>query len=214
MEIPFPQRLKQLREDEKFANILEIFRKVHINIPLVEVLQGMPQYFKFTKETVSGKRKVKELEVVHLADLCSIELERRLSPKVKDLGSFTIPCIIGEGQANKTLCDLGASINLMPYNLFQRLKLGRMRPTSMTIQMADRSAHSPLDVMEDVLVKVDDFFFPVDFVILEMKEDEEVPIILGRPSLATVKAEMKLATRELWLSMNKEKVRFCMAKRT
>lgn len=119
-----------------------MFKKVHINIPLVEALQGMPQYFKFLNEVVLGKRKMKELKVVHLADLCSIGIKRKLPLKVKDLGNF-----IDEGKIDKALCDLGESINLMPYLLFRKLKVGRMRPTSMTIQMADRSAHSPMGVV-------------------------------------------------------------------
>lgn len=94
---------------------------------------------------------MKELEVVHLVDLCSIGVERRLSPKVKDPGSFTIRCVIGEGKINKALCDLGKSINLMPYYLFRRLKMDMMRPMSMTIQMADRSTHSPMGVVENVV---------------------------------------------------------------
>lgn len=86
---------------------------------------------------------MKELEVVHLADLCSIGVERRLPPKIKDLRSFTIPCVINEGKINKALCDLGASIN--------------------DFEIGDQSAHSPMRVVEDVLVKVHKIFFLVDF---------------------------------------------------
>lgn len=81
----------------------------------------------------------------------------------------------------------------------------------MTIQMTNQSAHSPMGVVEDVLVEVHDFFLLIDFMILEMKGDDEVPIILGRPFLATAKVEIKLATGELELSMNEEKLRFCTA---
>lgn len=97
MAISFLQSLKQAKEEDKFYKFLEIFQNVQINISLVEVLQGMPQYFKFLKEAVSRKKKVIELEVVHFADLCSVGVERRLPPKVEDPGSFTILCVIGEG---------------------------------------------------------------------------------------------------------------------
>ncbi|XP_075489567.1 uncharacterized protein LOC142528407 [Primulina tabacum] len=87
-----------------------------------------------------------------------------------------------------TLCDLGASINLMPLSVFRKLGLGEPKPTRMSLQLADRSVKYPRGVIEDVLVKVDKFIFPVDFVVLDMEEDIEMPLILGRPFLATDKA--------------------------
>ena len=104
---------------------------------------------------------------------------------MKDLGSFTIPCNIGNSIFERALCDLGASINLMLLSIFKRLRLGESRPTTVTLQLADGSLKHPWGVIEDGLVKVDKFIFPADFIVLDMEADKEIPIILGKPFLAT-----------------------------
>ena len=103
---------------------------------------------------------------------------------MKDSGSFTVPCEIGGTIFEKALCDLGASINLMPLSIFRKLGLGEAKPTRVTLQMADRSIKHPRGVIEDVFVKVDKFIFLADFVVLDMEEDSDIPIILGKPFLA------------------------------
>ena len=104
---------------------------------------------------------------------------------MKDPGSFTIPCTIGGFEIQKALCDSGASINLMPLSVARKLSLGELTPTIVTLQMADRTMTKPEGVIEDVLVKVGKFVFPVDFIILDIEEDSQVPLLLGRPFLAT-----------------------------
>ena len=104
---------------------------------------------------------------------------------MKDPGSFTIPCPIGKYEFKKALCDSGASINLMALSVVQRMSLGELTPTTITLQMVDRSMAQPESVLEDVLVKVGKFIFLVDFVIMKMEEDTQVPFLLGRPFLAT-----------------------------
>ncbi|XP_070005355.1 uncharacterized protein [Nicotiana sylvestris] len=111
-----------------------------------------------------------------------------MAPKLEDPDAFTIPCTIGSANFAMTLCDLGASINLMPYFVFKTLCIGQPRRTSMRLQMADRTMKRPLGIIDDVLVRVDKFILPTDFMILDCKVDYEVPIILGRPFLATRKA--------------------------
>ncbi|XP_070020616.1 uncharacterized protein [Nicotiana sylvestris] len=110
-----------------------------------------------------------------------------MSPKLEDPYAFTIPCTIGSANFARALCDLGASINLMPYYVFKTLDIGQPRATSMRLQMADRTMKRPLGIIDDVLVRVDKFIFPSDFVILDCEVDYEVPIILVRPFLATEK---------------------------
>ncbi|XP_058775841.1 uncharacterized protein LOC131650129 [Vicia villosa] len=105
--------------------------------------------------------------------------------KTKNRGSVTIPCTIGDRSFKKALIDLGASVSLVPLSIYKRLGIGKVQDTRMTLQFADQSVKRPYGVVEDVLVKIDKFVFPVDFVILEMPEDEEIPIILGRPFLET-----------------------------
>ncbi|GJR32809.1 vacuolar-sorting receptor 1-like protein [Tanacetum coccineum] len=101
--------------------------------------------------------------------------------KGKDLGSFTIPYIIGELHINNALADLGASISLIPYTMYEKLGLGEPKPTRMSLELADRSIQYPRRIIENVLIQVDKFILPINFVILDMPEDSRVPIILGRP---------------------------------
>ena len=125
-----------------------------------------------------------DFETVNLTKECSAILQRKLPQKLKDPSSFTIPCTIGNAFFERALCDLGASINLMPLSIFKHLGLSEARPTTVTLQLADKSLKHPRGVIEDVLVKVDKFIFLEDFIVLDMEEDKEIPIILGRPFLA------------------------------
>ena len=127
---------------------------------------------------------------------------------MKDPSSFTILCTIGDSTFDKALCDLGASINLMPLSVFRKLGLGEVKPTTISLQMADRSLTFPREIIEDVLVKVDKFIFPVDFVVLDMEEDREIPLILGPPFLATGGALIDVHSGNLTLRVNDEEVRF------
>ncbi|XP_075518285.1 uncharacterized protein LOC142552395 [Primulina tabacum] len=206
--LSFPQRAKQLQLDTQFSKFLEIFKKLHINIPFAEALAQMPSYAKFLKEILSNKRKFVDFETVKLSEECSAILQNKLPPKLYDPGSFSIPCTIGTSNFSKALCDLGASINLMPYSCFEKLKIGKVKTTTMSLQLADRSIKYPRGVVEDVLVKVDKFIFPVDFVVLDMAEDREIPLILGRPFLATGKALIDVQKGELVLRLNDESVVF------
>ena len=145
---------------------------------------------------------------MNLTEECSAILKRKLPQKLKDLGSFTIPCKIGNSIFERALCDLGASINFMPLSFFRRLGLGEARPTTVTLQLADRSLKHPWGVIEDVLVKVDKFIFPADFIVLDMEEDKEIPIILDRPFLATDWAMIVVQKGKLKLRVQDDEVRF------
>ena len=93
---------------------------MHINIPLIEAFEQMPKYAKFLKDIISKKRKLEEHETVMLTEESSAILQKKVSPKLKDLGSFTIPCTIGKSYFDRALCDLGVSINLMPLSVFRK----------------------------------------------------------------------------------------------
>ena len=163
--MPFPQRLKKKNQDKQFSKFIEIFKKLHINIPFADALQQMLSYAKFLKEILSNKKKLEDEETVMLTEECSAILQKKLPPKLKDPGSFTIPYIIGDIMFDHVLCDLGASINLMPFSIFRRLGIGEVKPTTMSLQLADRSIKHPRGIVEDVLVKVDKIIFPADFVV-------------------------------------------------
>ena len=172
--IPYSQRLRK-----QFGRFMVIFKMLHINIPFAEALEQMLGYVKFMKDILSKKRKLGDYEKVALSEECSVILQKKLPPKLKDPGSFLIPCAIGNAVFEIAMCDLGVSINLMPLSIFKKLKLGEARPTIVTLQLADRSLTHPRGIIDDVLVNVDKFIFPVYFIFLDMQEDKEVPIILG-----------------------------------
>ena len=158
------------------------------------------------KEILTKRRKLDDHETVMLTHDCSVILQNKLPPKLKAPGSFTIPCIIGESYFDKALCDLGASINLMPYSVFKKLGLGECKPTSVSLQLADRSITYPRGIVEDVLVKVDKFFLPADFIILDMEEDQEISLILGRPFLAIGEALINVAQGKMTFRVMDEQV--------
>ena len=158
---------------------MEVFKKLHINIPFADALEQMPSYVKFMKDILTKKRRLSYFETVNLTEECRSILQRKLSQKLKDPSNFSIPCTIGNAIFKRALCDLGASINLMPLSIFRHLGLGEARPTIVTLQLADRSLKHPKGMIEDVLVKVKKFIFPANFIVLDMEEDKEIPIILG-----------------------------------
>ena len=106
------------------------------------------------------------------------------------------------------MCDLGASINLIPLSIFRRLGLGEASPTTVTLQLADRSLNHPKGVIEDGLVKVDKLILTVDFIVLNMEEDKEIPIILGRPFLPTGRAMIDVQRAKLKLRVQDDEVKF------
>ncbi|KAL2542861.1 Aspartic peptidase domain containing protein [Abeliophyllum distichum] len=159
---------------------------------------------------LSKKRKPDENETVALTEECSAILLNKLPPKLKDPGSFKLPCTIGEFYNFNALCDLGASVNLMPLSVYRRLGLGKVKATSVSLQLADRSIKYPRGVVEDVVIKVDKFFFPVDFIVLDIEEDQNMPVILGRPFLATSRALIDVEKGELSLRVQDEQAVFSM----
>ena len=162
-----------------------MFKKMNVNILFSEALTQMPHYAKFVKDILSRKRKIVEEGVVSLTATCSVVIQRSLPEKMQDLSSFTIPCTIGNSDMGKALCDSGANINLMALSIVKRLSLGELTPIAMTLQMVDRTLAQPEGILEDVLIKVGKFIFPVDFVVIDIEEDKQVPLLLGRPFLST-----------------------------
>ncbi|XP_073119897.1 uncharacterized protein [Henckelia pumila] len=180
--------------------------------PCKDALAQIPSYAKFLKEILANKRKLTNLGTVNLNEECSAVLLNKLPPKLQDPGSFSIPCAIGSMPFDKTLCDLGASINLMSYSLAKKLGIGITEPTTMSLKLADRSIKHPKGIVENVLLKVDEFIFPVDFVVLDIDDDRETPLILRRPFLATSRALIDVQKGELILRLNEKQVVFNMFK--
>ncbi|XP_017434775.1 uncharacterized protein LOC108341624 [Vigna angularis] len=153
-------------------------------------------------------RKYIEEETIEVQGNCNAIIQKLLPPKFKDLGNFTIPCTIGKLAIGKALIDLGARINLMFFSMFKKIGELQLKSTRMTLQLVDRSIKYPHGVVEDVLVKVDKFLFLVDFVKMEMDEDMEVPLILGRPFMKMTKVLIDADDGKLKLRVQVEEVNF------
>ncbi|XP_070015186.1 uncharacterized protein [Nicotiana sylvestris] len=203
---PYPQRLAKQKNENQFKKFIDMMKSLSINVPLVEALEKMSGYAKFMKDLVTKKRSMhyETIKMTHQV----IAIVHSMALKLEDPGAFTIPCIIGCADFAKALCDLGASINLLAYSIFKTLGIGKPRPTSMRLQMADRTMKRPLGIIDDVLVRVDIFILPADFVILDCEVYYEVSIILGRPFLATGKALVDVEAGELIFRLGDEKVIF------
>ncbi|XP_052113673.1 uncharacterized protein LOC127744887 [Arachis duranensis] len=201
-----PKRLQKATKDKQFSKFLEVFRKLQINILFVEALEQIPLYAKFMKELLTKKRDLKENKIVVLTKECSTIIQKNLPQKMKDPGSFLISYTIGEVTIQRALCDLGASINLMSLSLMRKLQIDEVKPTRISLQLADHSIKFSLGVVENLLAKVKTFIFPADFVILDMEEDVNASIILERPFLAIRRALIDMQKCELTLRVNNEQI--------
>jgi hypothetical protein len=148
---------------------------------------------------------------VALTEEVTAILLRKLLPKPKDPSSFSIPCRIGDHDFEQALLDLGAGVNLLPYTVYATLGVGELKPTSITLQLADRSIKRPRGILEDVLVKVGKFILPVDFIVLDMEESPmplPLPIILGRPFIRIVDTKICVKKGIVSMKVNGEKIEF------
>ncbi|XP_057740152.1 uncharacterized protein LOC130957302 [Arachis stenosperma] len=184
----FPQRLRGGEKEMTYSRFLDIFTSLHINISFIESLQQMSSYIKCMKKLLTKKSTLKSGQTVVMTKESSALIQKDLPKKNKDAWSFHIPCVIGDTMIDKGFCDLGASINLMPLSLMRKLQINELKPTDVTLQLADKTQKQALGVVGNVLVKVGRYFLPTDFVVLEMEESYIHPIILGRPFLATARA--------------------------
>ncbi|XP_070014357.1 uncharacterized protein [Nicotiana sylvestris] len=208
--LPYPQRLTKQKNENQFKKFIEMMKNLSINVPSVEALEQMPGYANFIKDLVIKKRSM-NCETIKMTHQVSA-IVHSMAPKLEDPDAFTIPCTIGSADFAKALCDLGASINLMTYFVLKTFGISQPRATSMRLQMADKIMKRPLGIIDDVLVRVDKFILPADFVILDCEVDYEVPIILGRPFLATGKVLVDMEAGELTFRVGDEKVIFHVCK--
>ena len=174
------------------AKILEVLRQVKVNIPLLDMIKQVTTYAKFLKDLCTVKRGLNVDKNTFLNEQVSAIIQCKTPVKYKDPGCPTISDRIRGTCVEKALLDLGASVNLLPYSIYKQLGLGELKPTSITLSLTDRLIKIPKGTVEDVQIQVDKFYYPVDFVVLDTKPvvagANYVPIILGRPFLATSNA--------------------------
>jgi len=120
-------------------------------------------------------------------------IQRKLAQKFKDLGMFTIPCVIENHRVEIVILDLGASINVMPLSIYKVLNLGPLKETMVIIQLADRSNSYPEVVVEDVLIRINELIFPMNFYIIDIDDEfssNSTHILLGRPFMKTTRTKI------------------------
>ena len=207
--VPFPSRLLPPIKDDLQREVLRIFSSVSINIPLLSAIRQIPQYAKVLKELCTVKRTHKVKQHALLTEHVSAIVQKNVPPKFKDPGSPTITCTIGKTTLENALLDLGSSVNLMPHTVFSSLELGQLKRTPVVLQFADRSQKFPRGIIEDVLVQVSDFYFPTDFLVLDIlgpKTSIPTPIILGRPFLATCDAKINCRNGQMTITFGNKKM--------
>ncbi|XP_057958746.1 uncharacterized protein LOC131151522 [Malania oleifera] len=182
--VPYPQRLVADQKNKYHTEIQEIFKQVKVNIPLLDAIQQVPSYAKFLKDLCTVKRKLNVKKMDFLTEQVSTLILSETPQKLRDPGSPTISIIIGESRIGRALLDLGSSVNLLPFSIYEQLGLGELKKTSIVLQLADRSV-KPISTIS------------------------QTPVILGRPFLATSNAlincrsrVLKLTFRNMTLKMN------------
>ncbi|CAM8957939.1 unnamed protein product [Rhodiola kirilowii] len=145
--IPFPKRLKKKSKDKQFSKFAEMMRKLYVTMPFTEVITQAPSYARFLKDVITCRRTIEDVDTVSLNGECSAILQPRMPPKLEDPGSFSISCFINDIKIERAMCDLGASISLMPYSLCKKLNMGQPKPTSMILRLADRSSRFPKEFL-------------------------------------------------------------------
>ncbi|XP_066374959.1 uncharacterized protein [Miscanthus floridulus] len=163
--------------DEEFAHFVEMIEKVHVSIPLMDVLH-VPSYTKYINDIINNKQSLLSMEVVKLTEECSTAI-LDFPKKKKDPGCPIISRSIGIQYFKQALCDLGASISIMPKAIFDKLNLTQLTPTPMMLPLADSMVRYPVGIAKDIPVKIRDCYIPIDFMVLDMEITKESTLILG-----------------------------------
>ncbi|OMO89550.1 hypothetical protein CCACVL1_07775 [Corchorus capsularis] len=208
---PYPQRLISRKRICSKDDQLNSLCKLEVNILIVAGIEKVPMYASFLKQLCTDKKELRENNE-YMNENVSAAFQRKLPHKCKDLGSLSIPCSIGGKRIEKATCDLGASINIMPYSVYEKLGLEHIIKTKVIIQLADRTDVRPEGLVEDVLVQVGKFVFPANFYILKMSGDDQglplVPILFGRTFLLTARARISVHDGKINLEFDGEALEF------
>ncbi|GKA68295.1 reverse transcriptase domain-containing protein, partial [Tanacetum coccineum] len=210
--LPYPSRVTKEKVREKddllALKFMEIFRNLHFELSFADALLHMPKFAPMFRKLLNNKDKILELTKTPVNENCSAVILKTFPEKLGDPGRFLIPCDFPELDECLALADLGASINLMPLSVFEKLNLQGLTKTKMILELADRSTSTPTGIAENVFVKVGTFYFPADFVVVDYDADPRVPLILGRPFLRTARALIDVHGEEMTLRHDDQSVTF------
>ncbi|GJS18060.1 reverse transcriptase domain-containing protein [Tanacetum coccineum] len=210
-KLPYPERMKVREKDKPSAQqsrFMKLFKQLRLEIGLKDALIEMPKFNKWLSALLRNKEKLEEIAITTVNAECSAIILNKVPEKLEDPGKFLIPCALQELDRTNALADSGASINLLPHSIYKQLGLGALKPTRMTLELANRSVTHPMGIAEDVVVRVDGFTFLADFVVVNFEPDPRVPIILGRPFLRTAKALIDLYEEKLTLRVGSDELVF------
>ncbi|GJU32246.1 reverse transcriptase domain-containing protein [Tanacetum coccineum] len=192
LTLPYLSRMNKQKTKEKddilASKFMEILKNLHFELSLADALLFMPKFASIFKSVLNNKEKLYDLTKTTVNENCSAVILKKLPEKLGDPGRFLILCDFSELVDCKALADLGASINLMPLSVWEKLSLPSLTSTQIILELEDRTISTPSDIAEDVYVKVGKFHFPANFVVVNYVSDSKVPLILGRPFLRTVHA--------------------------
>jgi hypothetical protein len=179
-------------EDEKSSRFMEVIWRMYIHISMLHAMQ-VPTYARYLKDILNQKRPIPETDRFVFAERCSPAILYGLPDKMGDPGVPTISCLIGTQKFDQALCDLRASVSVMPKVIYDQLNHDSLVPTSMHLQLVDQSIWHQVGIAEDIPVRTRNSFIPVDFVVLKMDVCRQIPLILGRPFLSTTGATIVVA---------------------
>ncbi|XP_023634279.1 uncharacterized protein LOC111829418 [Capsella rubella] len=202
--LPFPGRFKKQQAEKYKALFEKQVREIELRMPLLDAFALVPPYQKFLKDLVMERTKEVQGMVI-LSHECSAIIQKKITPlKLKDPGSFTLPCSLGPLSFSRCLCDLGASVSLMPLSVAKRLRFTRYKACNISLILADRSVRLPHGLLEDLPIRIGVVEVPTNFVVLEMDEEPKDPLILGRPFLATAGAIIDVKNGKIDLCLGED----------
>ncbi|XP_024016274.1 uncharacterized protein LOC112089752 [Eutrema salsugineum] len=210
-KVPYPVPPKKSRKDLEEAKCREMLKDLTVKLPLADAVQMIPALKRYMKGLVSGKA-VEEESVMMVSKECSAVLQNKVLKKRSDPGRFVLSVRIGNVLFARSLCDLGSSVNLMPYSVAKRLGYTRFKATKISLVFADRSTKFPVGILEDLDVQIGDTLIPADFVVLEVDEEPKDPLIFGRSFLCTGGAIIDVKGGVIDLQLGDMVVRFEMNK--
>ncbi|KAG7556950.1 Retrotransposon gag domain [Arabidopsis suecica] len=207
--LPFPGRFKKVLIKKYQALLEKQLKDLEVTMPLVDCLALIPDSHKYVKDMITKRIREVQGKVV-LSHECSAIIQTKIIPKkLGDPGSFNLPCSLGPLAFSNCLCDLGASISLMPLSVAKRLGFSKYKSCNISLILADRSVRLPHGLLEDLPIKIGNVEVPTDFIVLEMDEEPKDPLILGRPFLATAGAVIDVKKGKIDLNLGKDfKIKF------
>jgi hypothetical protein len=188
-------------EDEKFSCFMEVIQKMYVHIPMLDVMQ-VPTCARYLKDILNQKRPIPKMDMLVFAERCNFAMLDGLSDKMGDPDVPTISCLIGTQKFDQALCDLGASMSVMPKVIYDQLNHDSLVPTFMHLQLADQSIRHLVRIVEDIPVRINNYFVLVDFMVLKMDVCRQIPLILGRPFLSTAGAMIDVAAGIIKLNIS------------